>query len=116
MKVVLISDESVCEYQKKVNDIKSKLETKKINISLKYSKNSVYDMVVIFSDNLEYITNHINLKNSKTLYVIMTQNLTSEYIINCVKLTPYVGFSKNTTEYIIQKLLNIYNKANITLK
>lgn len=113
MKVLLIADESVNEYISKTDEIKIEMENKKITALKRKAKNTFYDVIVIFSDNLEYIAKHIDMKNSKTIYVIMTQNLTSEYIMNCIKLTPYVGFSKNTNEYIIQKILNIYQKSQV---
>lgn len=116
MKILIISDDQVTEYSEKKEGLKKELEKlnrNKKTITTKYTKSQKYDLVIIFSDNLQFISNYQNSFKENSVLVILTQNLTPDYILNCIKITPYVCYSKNTTEYLVNKIKGICNKVGI---
>lgn len=50
-----------------------------------------------------------NKKNKR--YVILTNNYNSEYIINLIKITENVFYSKNSLEDILYKIKKSYKKV-----
>ena len=128
IKVLLIYD----SYENKKLALKLNLYNiiKKENIIMDlYYKENKYDLYVIISNSISFVkavVRHINkmnnLKNKirkkemfnnkkNKRYVILTNNYNSEYIINLIKITENVFYSKNSLEDILYKIKKSYKKV-----
>ena len=94
-----------------------------------YYKENKYDLYVIISNSISFVkavVRHINkmnnLKNKirkkemfnnkkNKRYVMLTNNYNSEYIINLIKITENVFYSKNSLEDILYKIKKSYKKV-----
>lgn len=114
MKVVFINNTN----NDKANDLKLKIKTNLISFNKKlkedriilynkYYSNCDYDIYIIFSNNIDDLKASIlNLKPNANI-IIITDNLSSSYILDCIKVTPNVCYSKNDPIYLIQKIYSV---------
>lgn len=111
MKILIICDKKDEKYVQKAKDLKEELCSNKmdskINVFIKYSKNQKYDILVIFSDDINFIQGNLKLIENEENIVVITDNLSSSYIIECIKITPNLCYAGNDINVIAKKVLSV---------
>lgn len=117
MKLCFVYDKENDKYDKLANEIDnylkendSKLKVSNLldeNINISKTKNDFY---VIFSDSAtELKETYEKLKRPKKVMLI-TENLTVEYVMVCVDLTKHICYSKNSIIDICSRIESAYEK------
>ena len=123
MRLCFIYDEKNEKYSKLARQINQYLELNKseikvINIQSEEEKSfektkiniTKNDICVIFSDSAtELKHSYEDLKRPKNIIVI-TENLTVEYIMLCVDLTKHICYAKNNISEICSRIEGVYEK------
>lgn len=113
MKIVFIYDNSNEMYKKLVNGITESLESSEskenVVISNKFSPRSKCDIYVVVSDNILEIKKYSEKILDKNRILILTENLASSHVINCIEITPNVCYMKNDINVISKKICAIFS-------
>ena len=68
------------------------------------------DLYVIFSDSSEQLKQSYEKFKKPKKVMVITENLTVEYVMLCVELTKYICYSKNNISDICSRIEATYEK------
>ncbi len=111
----IIYDEKKYQHVKYFDDFKSKAlsnryEEFKINLLENCVNEKELDFTLIISDNIRNDINKFELLNIKKVGIpifVVTSNLSTENIVECINFTPYVAYIKGSNLKVLQKILKI---------
>lgn len=116
MKILLLNDNDNKDLLNMVDKLKENIKlldtNEKISIVVKYIAKQKYDVIVIITDMIDTVEKYKALlgKNMLNKLMIITGNLSSSFIINCIKITPNICYIKNDIDFLAKKVYSVYIK------
>lgn len=116
MNVLVISEENNAISERVVNNVENcynNLE-ESFNNKIKFLKSKTgktkVDVYLIISDKTGFIEEEFNKVKEKNKIMIVTQNFTPKHVIACLILTENLYSGKKEEKYILEKIVNLYDK------
>lgn len=111
----VIFDSSNTEHIDYYNSLREKLKSQKYSnykINLfenKIDKNNI-NCIIVISENIKKSIKEFNLEEMKrenVILYIVTGNLSTNHIVDCITFTPHLSYLKSSCTRIIPKIINI---------
>lgn len=112
MKVNFLYKDEHESLKRKVEDLKKfkKEQENEIEILENLTARSKCDLYVILSDQIEEIWYFGKRVKDKNKLLIITSNIDTSHILNCIEVTKHITYLNNTCRCILERLQKIYDE------
>lgn len=118
MNIIFIYDKENKEYDNLAKNIEHDIKNKLLDLNIKcFCKNSINskikrDIIVIISDDLKETNKYLDEIKNLNKTIIITNNLSSEYIISVATKCVNICHRKISIDEIIKRLYRVYIENN----
>lgn len=114
MNILLIYNKKDEKLKNRASQIKEYIESNKeqYNIKCVLRQGLNVDLYIIISNNIDEIKKYSEKINDKEKIIILTSNINSGHILECIEITDNICYLKNKITSILDRINKIYEKKD----